>query len=145
MPSFRPPPPLLIQLRCSWMIPETVARKQEIRAEKAQTVFRPEKHKAKQFEPGDFVLLKYNRFGPEYKAPSPRSQKLGPLSTPLRVLERSSSLFYRLDLPSNSCIHDVISIIHLKEFKAKAKTYDPSLSWWMTMRSGKFKALMKNG
>jgi hypothetical protein len=80
-----------------------------------------QKCKEKTFKPGDLVLLKYNRFGPGYKAPSPHFQKLGPLSTPLHVLERLSPISYRLDLPPNSHIH----VIHLKEFKGEGKDIRP--------------------
>jgi hypothetical protein len=61
--------------------------------------------------------LKYNRFGPGYKPPPEHNPKFAPASTPVRILERLSPVSYRLDLPEGSRIHDVISILHLKEFK----------------------------
>ena len=68
----------------------------------------------KEFNVGDSVILKYHRFGPGYKPPREHRHKLGLLGVPLRIIEKISPLSYRLQLPPNSRIHDVVSIIHLK-------------------------------
>jgi hypothetical protein len=65
--------------------------------------------------------LKYNRFGSGYKPPSDHNHKLAPVSTPLRILERLSPVSYRLDLPEGFHIHDVVSILNLKEFKGSGE------------------------
>jgi hypothetical protein len=41
------------------------------------------------------------------------------------MLERLSPVSYRLDLPEGSCIHDVVSILHLKEFKGSGEDIRP--------------------
>ena len=38
------------------------------------------------------------------------------MSTPLRIIKKISSLAYKLALPPNSKMHDVVSIMHLKRF-----------------------------
>jgi hypothetical protein len=71
------------------------------------------------------VVLKYNRFGPGYKPPKDHNHKLGPLGTPLHIIEKLSPLAYRLALPEESRIHDVVSIIHLKKFKGSGEGIRP--------------------
>src|SRR5438034_1183704 len=39
------------------------------------------------------------------------------LSTAVRILKKLSPVSYRIELPQNSQIHDVVSIIHLRPFK----------------------------
>jgi hypothetical protein len=72
----------------------------------------------KEFQVNDLVLLKFNRFGPGYKAPKPHDHKLAPVGTPLRIIEKTSPITYRLALPAHSKIHDVISITHLKPYQS---------------------------
>jgi hypothetical protein len=73
----------------------------------------------KEFQEGDLVLLKFNRFGLGYKPPKEHRNKLGPNSTPLRIVKKLSPLAYKVALPPNSKMHDVVSIIHLKRFHGK--------------------------
>jgi hypothetical protein len=47
------------------------------------------------------------------------------LSEARPALERLSPVSYRLDLPSNSHIHDVVSVIRLKEFQGEGKGIRP--------------------
>jgi hypothetical protein len=74
---------------------------------------------SKEFNVGDLVILKFNRMGPGYKPPKDHRHKLGPLGTPLRIIEKLSPLSYRVALPANSRIHDIISIIHLRRYQGK--------------------------
>ena len=79
-----------------------------------------DKHRSgKTFEVGDLVVLKYKRFGPGYKPPKEHQSKIGPTGTPLRILERISPNSYRLDLPTGSQIHDVVSVVHLRKYNGK--------------------------
>ena len=94
-------------------------------AQKKQKKYSDAKLTPKVFQVGDLVCLKYNRFGPGYKPPSDHNHKLAPVSTPLRILERLSPVFYRLVLPEGSRIHDVVSILHLKEFKGSGEDIRP--------------------
>ena len=57
------------------------------------------------------------RKGPGYKPPPVHSHELAPLSTPVRILEKLSPVSYRIELPQNSRIHDVVLIIHLWPFE----------------------------
>ena len=66
---------------------------------------------------GDLVLLKFKRFSLGYKPPKAHSNKLGPTSTPVRIIRKISPLAYKVALPAGSKIHDVISIIHLKKYR----------------------------
>jgi hypothetical protein len=61
--------------------------------------------------------LKYNRFDPDYNPLTEYNHKFAPVSTPVRILERLSPIPYHLDLSKDSRIHDVVSILHLREFK----------------------------
>jgi hypothetical protein len=70
---------------------------------------------------GDLVVLKFNRFGPGYKPQKPHNHKLAPIGTPLRVLEKLSPLSYRLAIPPQSRIHDVVSIVHLRKYRGSGK------------------------
>ena len=70
----------------------------------------------KQFEVGDYVLLKYNRFGPGYKPLQEHRHKLAPLATSLKIIKKLSPISYQLELPENSRIHDVVASIHLWPF-----------------------------
>ena len=74
------------------------------------------KRQNKEFNVGDLVVLKFNRFGPGYKPPKPHDHKLAPIGTPLHVVEKLSPVSYRLALPDNTKIHDVVSIIHLHRY-----------------------------
>lgn len=71
------------------------------------------------------MVLKFNRFGPGYKAPKPHDHKLALIGTPLRVIEKISPLSYRLALPAGSKIHDVISIIHLRKYRGTGDNIRP--------------------
>ena len=64
----------------------------------------------------DLVILKYNRFGPGYKPLQDHKHKLALIDIPIRIVERFSLLSYRLNLSSDSRIHDMISIIYLRKF-----------------------------
>ena len=70
-------------------------------------------------------MLKFNRFGPGYKPLKPHDNKLGPLGTPLRITEKLSRISYRLALPSDSRIHDVVSIIHLRRYNGVGQDVRP--------------------
>lgn len=85
-------------------------------AQRKQKRYYDARRTPKEFEAGDLVLLKFNRFGPGYKAPKPHNHKLAPIGTPLRILEKISPVAYRLALPTDSRIHDVVSIAHLKQY-----------------------------
>ena len=86
-------------------------------AQKKQKKYSNTKLIPKVFQVDDLVCLKYNHFDPDYKSSSDHNHKLTSISTPIHILERLSSISYRLDLSEDSRIHDVISILHLKEFK----------------------------
>jgi hypothetical protein len=86
-------------------------------AQRKQKKYYDQKKKKHEFNVGDLVVLKLNRFGPGYRPAKPHLNKLGPTGTPLRIVEKISPLAYRLDLPQNAKIHDVVSIVHLKRFR----------------------------
>jgi hypothetical protein len=65
------------------------------------------------------------RFGPGYKPSIPYIHKLVPIGTPLHVIEKLSSLSYRVTLPTGSRIHDIISVIYLRSFKGVAEDIRP--------------------
>jgi hypothetical protein len=94
-------------------------------AQRKQKRLYDSKRKNKEFEVGDLVVLKFNRFGPGYKPLKPHDNKLGPLGTPLRITEKLSPISYRLALPSNSRIHDVVSIIHLRRYNGVGRDVQP--------------------
>ena len=85
-------------------------------AQEAQKEYADSKRSNKQFAVGDLVLLKFKRFGLGYKPPDAHSNKLGPTSTPVRIVRKISPLAYKVALPAGSKIHDVVSIIHLKKY-----------------------------
>jgi len=85
-------------------------------AQEAQKEYIDSKRSDKQFEVGDLVLLKFKRFGLGYKPPKAHGNKLGPTSTPVRIIRKISPLAYKVALPAGSKIHDVVSIIHLKKY-----------------------------
>lgn len=87
-------------------------------AQRKQKKYYDARRQPKEFQTGDLVLLKFNKFGPGYKAPHPHQHKLAPLGTPLRIIEKVSPLAYRLKLPANSKIHDIVSIAHLKKYRS---------------------------
>ena len=100
------------------------ARDSLVIAQKKQKKY-SDKLTPKVFQVGDLVCLKYNRFGPSYKPPADHKHKLAPISTPVRILERLSPVSYRLDLPEGSRIHDVVSVLHLREFKGSGEDIRP--------------------
>ena len=64
------------------------------------------------FDVGDLVNLRLHK---GYKMPAITSKKIGPqLVGPFKVLERIGRLAYRLELPPNMRIHNVISVAHLE-------------------------------
>ncbi len=70
------------------------------------------RHQPMFFKEGDLVNLRLHR---GYRVPAITSKKIGPqLVGPFKVLERIGRLAYRLELPANMRIHDVISIAHLE-------------------------------
>ena len=89
-------------------------------AQRKQKKYYDSRKKPDEFNVGDLVLLKFNRFGPGYKAPKPHDHKLAPIGTPLRVREKISPLAYRLILPIGSRMHDVVSIAHLKRYQGNS-------------------------
>ena len=73
------------------------------------------------FKVGDWVNLCLHR---GYKIPGLENKKIGQQFVgPFRVIERIGKLAYRLDLPGNMKIHNVISIAHLEP--ATNPTEDP--------------------
>jgi len=86
-------------------------------AQRKQKKYYDARKKPDEFNVGDLVLLKFNRFGPGYKAPKPHDHKLAPIGTPFRIREKISPLAYRLILPTGSRMHDVVSIAHLKRYQ----------------------------
>lgn len=71
----------------------------------------------KQFQVSDSVLLQFKIFDLGYKPPKEYSSKLGPTSTPVRIVRKIFPLEYKVALPAASKIHDVVSsIIHLKKY-----------------------------
>jgi hypothetical protein len=94
-------------------------------AQRKQKKYFDSKRQDKEFEVGDLVVLKFNRFGPGYKAPKPHDHKLAPVGTPLRIVEKISPLSYRVALPSHSRIHDVISIVHLRKYRGSGDHVRP--------------------
>jgi hypothetical protein len=89
-------------------------------AQRKQKRYYDARRTPKEFEVGDLVLLKFNRFGPGYKAPKPHNHKLAPLGTPLRIVAKISLVAYRLALPADSRIHDIVSIAHLKQYASNS-------------------------
>lgn len=68
-------------------------------------------HQPKVFQEGDLVNIRLHK---GYHVPAIESKKIGPqLVDPLKVLDRIGRLAYRLELPDNMRIHDVISVIQL--------------------------------
>lgn len=94
-------------------------------AQRKQRQYFNDKRQDRQFEVGDLVILKFNRFGPGYKPTKPHDHKLAPLGTPLRIIEKLSPLSYRLALPAGSRIHDVVSIVHLRKYKGLGESVRP--------------------
>jgi len=88
-------------------------------AQRKQKRYADKFRSGKRFEVGDLVVLKYKRFGPGYKPPKEHQTKIGPIGTPLRIVERISPNSYRLDLPAGSQIHDVVSVVHLKKYNGE--------------------------
>jgi hypothetical protein len=101
------------------------ARDSLVIAQKKQKKYLDTKLTLKVFQVGDLVCLKYNQFSPGYKSPSNHKHKLAPISIPVHILERLSPVSYRLDLPEGSCIHDIVSILHLREFKGSGEDIRP--------------------
>ena len=54
---------------------------------------------------------------PGYRPPHGHRHKLALISTPLQIIEKISPLAYRVQLPNDSKMHDVISIAHLQKFR----------------------------
>jgi len=94
-------------------------------AQRKQKRYADKGRSAKQFEVGDLVVLKFRRFGPGYKPLPAHKSKLGPIGTPLRIIEKLSPVSYRLALPAGSQIHDVVSIVHLSRFHGEGKDVRP--------------------
>ena len=70
------------------------------------------KHQPQFFKVDDLVNLRLHR---GYNVPAIKSKKLGPqLVGPFKILERIGRLAYKLELPANMRIHDVISVAHLE-------------------------------
>lgn len=86
-------------------------------AQRKQKRYYDQHHKHDEFEVGDLVILKLNRFGPGYKPAKPHTHKLAPVGKPFRIIEKISPLSYRLDFPANAQLHDVVSIIHLRKYQ----------------------------
>lgn len=64
------------------------------------------------FKEGELVNLRLHR---DYRVPGITSKKIGPqLVGPFKILERIGRLAYKLELPANMRIHDVVSIAHLE-------------------------------
>ena len=101
------------------------ARDSLVIAQKKQKKYSDAKLTPKVFQVGDLVCLKYNRFSPGYRPPADHKHKLAPISTPVRILERLSPVSYHLDLPEGSHIHDVVSVLHLREFKGSGEDIRP--------------------
>jgi hypothetical protein len=93
-------------------------------AQAKQKKWADSKRSAKEYNVSDLVLIKYSKMK-GYKPPKEHGHKLGPLSTPVRVVEKLSPLSYRVDLPAGSKIHDVLSIIHLRRFHGKGDDVRP--------------------
>ena len=69
-------------------------------------------HKVISFKVGDYVRLRLHR---GYRVPGLVSKKLGPQFVgPFKITERIGSLAYKVQLPSNMKIHNVISIAQLE-------------------------------
>lgn len=93
--------------------------------QRKQKKYTDKKRERKIFNIGDLVLLKYSRFGPGYKSPKQHDHKLAPIAMPLRISERLSPVFYHLDLPAGSRIHDIISIHHLRHYHDSGEDIRP--------------------
>jgi hypothetical protein len=94
-------------------------------AQRKQKKYFDSKRRDKEFKVGELVILKFNRFGPGYKPPKPHDNKLAPLGTPLRITKKLSPLSYRLALPADSKIHDVVSIVHLCKYNGPGENIKP--------------------
>lgn len=70
------------------------------------------KHLPQFFDTGNLVNLRLHK---GYRVPGITSKKIGPqLVGPFKIVERIGRLAYRLELPENMLIHDVISIAYLE-------------------------------
>ena len=87
-------------------------------AQQAQAKYMDAQKSGREFEVGDLVLLKFNRKPgqPGYLPPKEHRTKLGPTSTPLRIVKKLSPLTYKLALPAGSQMHDVVSVVHLQKY-----------------------------
>jgi RNase H-like domain found in reverse transcriptase/Reverse transcriptase (RNA-dependent DNA polymerase)/Integrase zinc binding domain/Chromo (CHRromatin Organisation MOdifier) domain len=87
-------------------------------AQQAQAKYMDARKSGREFEVGDLVLLKFNRKPghPGYLPPKEHRTKIGPTSTPLRVIKKLSPLTYKLALPAGSQMHDVVSAVHLQKY-----------------------------
>ena len=78
-------------------------------------------HKPNFFNVGDFVNLRLHR---GYQLPGIKYLKIRfQLIGPFKITKRNGKLTYRLELPKNMKIHDVISVTHFEP--AINPTYDP--------------------
>ena len=64
----------------------------------------------------DLIILKYNHFKSNYKSLQDHKHKFASIDIFIHIVEYLSSLFYRLNLSSDSHIHNMISIIHFRKF-----------------------------
>ena len=64
----------------------------------------------------NLIILKYNHFKSNYKSLQDHKYKLTFIDILIHIIKYLSSLFYQLNLSSNSHIHDMISIIYLRKF-----------------------------
>ena len=79
------------------------------------------------FEVGSIVNLRLHK---GYQVPAIQHKKIDPqLVGPFRIIERIGRLAYRLELPDNMRIHDVISVAHLEP------TTDPAADPYQRRRS----------
>jgi hypothetical protein len=94
-------------------------------AQRKQKRYADARRTPKEFEVGELVVLKLNRFGAGYKPLAGHAHKLGPFGTPVRIVEKLSPLSYRIDLPAGSRIHDVVSLVHLRKYRGTGADVRP--------------------
>ena len=70
-------------------------------AQETQKEYVDSKRSDKQFA-GNLVVLKFKRFGLGNKPPKTDGNKLGPTSTPVRIIRKISPLVYMVALPAES-------------------------------------------
>jgi len=103
------------------------------------------KYIGREFQVGDLVLLKFNRKPghPGYLPPKEHRTKIGPTSTPLRIVKKLCPLTYKLALPAGSQMHDVVSVVQLQRYGKDDGNIRPLRPLFRVLKAKKNRRLKK--